>query len=93
MIWAVTNGHLDDVPVAKIKTFETGFTLKQLSQAGVRVFAYLSGKEILLDTPTDKFVPVDGGPYGEIVSGFDRRMLHKPTSSSRARRWTPASTR
>jgi F-type H+-transporting ATPase subunit alpha len=26
MIWAVTNGFLDDVPVAKIKVFETGFT-------------------------------------------------------------------
>jgi F-type H+-transporting ATPase subunit alpha len=25
IIWAVTNGYLDDVPVAKVKAFETGF--------------------------------------------------------------------
>jgi F-type H+-transporting ATPase subunit alpha len=25
MIWAVTNGYIDDVPVAKVRTFEAGF--------------------------------------------------------------------
>ena len=25
IIWAVTNGHLDDVPVAKVRSFEAGF--------------------------------------------------------------------
>ena len=35
---------------------ETGYAVKQLSQAGVRIFGYLEDKEILLDTPTDKFL-------------------------------------
>ncbi len=36
--------------------FETGFALKKLSQAGVRCFSYLDGKQIALDTATDKFM-------------------------------------
>jgi DNA invertase Pin-like site-specific DNA recombinase len=35
---------------------ETGYALKQLSQAGVRIWSYLEGREILLDTPTSKFL-------------------------------------
>ena len=35
---------------------ETGYALKQLSQAGVRVWSYLEDHEVLLDTPTDKFL-------------------------------------
>lgn len=35
---------------------ETGYALKQLSQAGVRVWSYLENQEVLLDTPTDKFL-------------------------------------
>src|SRR5207248_1962978 len=35
---------------------ETGYALKQLSQAGVRVWSYLHDKETVLDTPTDKFL-------------------------------------
>jgi site-specific DNA recombinase len=35
---------------------ETGYAVKQLSQAGVRIFSYLEDREILLDTPTDKFL-------------------------------------
>ena len=35
---------------------ETGYSLKQLSQAGVKVFAYLEDREVVLDTPTDKFM-------------------------------------
>ena len=36
--------------------FETGYAVKQLSQAGVTIFSYLENREILLDTPTDKFL-------------------------------------
>ncbi len=36
--------------------FETGYALKQLSQAGVRCFSYLDDEEIVLDTATDKFM-------------------------------------
>src|SRR5438105_2212938 len=35
---------------------ETGYALKQLSQAGVKVFSYFENKEVALDTPTDKFL-------------------------------------
>ena len=35
---------------------ETGFALKQLDQAGVRVWSYLEDREVLLNTPTDKFL-------------------------------------
>ena len=36
--------------------FELGYGVKQFSQAGVRIFSYLEDREILLDTPTDKFL-------------------------------------
>jgi site-specific DNA recombinase len=35
---------------------ETGYAVKQLSQAGVKIFSYLDGRELLLETPTDKFL-------------------------------------
>ena len=35
---------------------ETGYAMKQLSQAGVRVYSHLEDREVLLDTPTDKFL-------------------------------------
>jgi len=35
---------------------ETSYALKQLSQAGVKVVSYLEDKEVLLDTPVDKFL-------------------------------------
>ena len=36
--------------------FETNYALKQLSLAGVRVYSHLEDREVLLDTPTDKFL-------------------------------------
>jgi DNA invertase Pin-like site-specific DNA recombinase len=36
--------------------FETGYVLKQLSQAGVRCFSYLDDCEIVLDNATSKFM-------------------------------------
>lgn len=38
------------------ETFETGYALKQLSQAGVRCFSYLDNREIALDSAIDKFM-------------------------------------
>jgi site-specific DNA recombinase len=35
---------------------ETGYAVKQLSQAGVRIFSYLDDREVVLDSPTDKFI-------------------------------------
>src|SRR5262249_4019832 len=35
---------------------ETGFVLKQLSRNGVQVWSYLTGREIRLDTPTEKLM-------------------------------------
>jgi site-specific DNA recombinase len=36
--------------------FETGYAMKQLSQADVCIVSYLEDREIALDTPTDKFL-------------------------------------
>jgi site-specific DNA recombinase len=38
------------------ETFETGYTAKQLAQAGVRIVSYLDDRELLLKSATDKFV-------------------------------------
>lgn len=38
------------------ETFETGYVLKQLDEAGVKVFAYLEDKPIALSSATDKFL-------------------------------------
>lgn len=38
------------------KQLETGYAVKQFSQAGVKIFSYLEDREVLLDTPTDKFL-------------------------------------
>jgi DNA invertase Pin-like site-specific DNA recombinase len=35
---------------------ETGYAVKLLSQAGVKIHSYLEGREIALDSPTDKFL-------------------------------------
>jgi site-specific DNA recombinase len=35
---------------------ETGYAVKQLAQAGVRIFAYLDDREVALDSPIDKFM-------------------------------------
>ncbi len=54
------------------EAIETAYALKQLVQAGVRVFFYLEDRERTLDSPTDK-----------IMLSSDRRS---PTSSSARRR-------
>src|SRR5262249_24849570 len=46
--------------------YEAAYNLKRLSQAGVRVFEYLSGRECKLDSPIDKLV--------ESISGFAAEM-------------------
>ncbi len=35
---------------------ETGYAMKQLAEAGVRIFSYLDDREVLLDSPIDKFM-------------------------------------
>jgi len=35
---------------------ETGYVMKQLAQANVAVWSYLERKEILMNSPTDKFL-------------------------------------
>src|SRR5262245_54472357 len=36
---------------------ETAYALKQLSTAGVRCFSYLEGRELLMESATDQFLP------------------------------------
>ena len=42
---------------------ETGYALKQLSMAGVRVFTYLDDREVTVDTATNKFM-MSAGSFG-----------------------------
>jgi site-specific DNA recombinase len=42
---------------------ETGYALKRLSVAGVRVFTYLDDREVLVDTSTNKFL-LSAGSFG-----------------------------
>src|ERR1700752_2453207 len=35
---------------------ETGYAVKQLAQAGVRIFSYLENREVVLDSAQDKFL-------------------------------------
>ena len=35
---------------------ETGYAVKKLSEAGVRIFSYLEGREVLVTSATDKFL-------------------------------------
>jgi hypothetical protein len=44
--------HLAETRLGR-EQLETGYALKQLSQAGVRVFSYLDDREVLLDTAID----------------------------------------
>jgi DNA invertase Pin-like site-specific DNA recombinase len=36
--------------------FETGYAMKQLAQAGVKVFSFLENREVMLENATDKFL-------------------------------------
>ena len=61
---------------------ETGYALKQLSQAGVAVWAYLDDKKILLDTPTDKFLMSAMSFAAEV----EREKARQPVSDAMARK-------
>jgi DNA invertase Pin-like site-specific DNA recombinase len=56
--------------------FETGYALKQLSQAGVRVFSYLERREIRLDTPMEKFLMSAGNFAGEVERDKARQRTY-----------------
>jgi DNA invertase Pin-like site-specific DNA recombinase len=36
--------------------FETGYAMKQLARAGVKVYSYLEDREVMLESATDKFL-------------------------------------
>jgi site-specific DNA recombinase len=55
---------------------ETGYAMKQLSQAGVAIHSYLEAGEILLDTPTDKFLMSAVSFAGEIERDKARQRTH-----------------
>ena len=55
---------------------ETGYALKQLSQAGVAVWSYLEDREIVLETPTDKFLMSAVSFAAEIEREKARQRTH-----------------
>lgn len=64
---------------------ETGYAIKQLSQAGVRIFSYLEQREISLESPTDKFLMAAMNFAGEIEREKARqRMCDTMTRKARS---------
>jgi site-specific DNA recombinase len=64
--------------------FETGYALKQLSQAGVRCFSYLDNREIALDTATEKFM-MSAATFGAELEREKARQRVSDTMSRKAR--------
>ena len=64
--------------------FETGYALKQLSQAGVRCYSYLDGREIILDTATDKFM-MAAATFGAELEREKARQRMTDTMARKAR--------
>jgi site-specific DNA recombinase len=65
--------------------FETGYAMKQLSQAGVRIVSYLDGKEVQLETPTDKFIVAAVNFASEMESAKARQRVTDAMSRKAAR--------
>ena len=59
---------------------ETAYALKQLSEAGVRVHSYLQGREVLLETPTDKFLMSAASYAAEVEREKARQRTHDAMS-------------
>ncbi len=56
---------------------ETAYAMKQLIQAGVRVFLYLDDKELTLKSPTDKLLLSVATFAGEVESTMGARAVEK----------------
>ena len=56
--------------------FETNYALKQLSQAGVRVYSHLENREVLLNTPIDKFLMSAVSFAAEVERDKARQRTH-----------------
>jgi site-specific DNA recombinase len=64
--------------------FETGYALKQLSQAGVQCFSYLDDREIALDTATEKFM-MSAATFGAELEREKARQRVTDTMTRKAR--------
>jgi site-specific DNA recombinase len=64
--------------------FETGFAIKQLSQAGVRCFSYLDDREVALDTATEKFM-MSAATFGAELEREKTRQRVTDTMARKAR--------
>jgi site-specific DNA recombinase len=58
--------------------FEVGYGLKQLAQAGVKVYSYLDGREIAVETAIDKFLLSAVNFAAEIEREKTRQRRHAP---------------
>jgi site-specific DNA recombinase len=64
---------------------ETGYAMKQLAQAGIRIVSYLEDREVLLDTPTDKFLMTAVNFAAEIErENAQQRQVDAMTRKARA---------
>jgi site-specific DNA recombinase len=63
---------------------ETGYALKRLALAGVRVFTYLDDREVSVDTATNKFM-LSAGSFGAELEQEKARQRAHDTSARKAR--------
>jgi site-specific DNA recombinase len=63
---------------------ETGYAMKQLAEAGVRIFAYLDDREVMLETPLDKFT-ISALNFGAEMEREKARQRQIDTMSRKAR--------
>jgi site-specific DNA recombinase len=64
---------------------ETAWAFKQLVQAGVRVFTFLDGRELVLDSPTDRLL-MSVSTYADEMERVRAQQRTHETQRNRARR-------
>jgi F-type H+-transporting ATPase subunit alpha len=65
IIYAATNGYLDDVPVEKVQEFEAAF-LRFMDSAHPEILSGIAAEKRITDEMTDKLVAA----IGEFKQGF-----------------------
>lgn len=66
------------------ESIETAYVLKQLIKAGIRVFSYLDGRELKLDTPIEKFM-MQVGNFADEMERHRTRARVTDAMAQRAR--------
>src|SRR3989442_10699933 len=68
--------------------FETGYAVKQIAQAGVRIVSYLEDREVQLKSATDKFIMAAVNFAAEVEREKARQRLTDAMRRNAARGYT-----